>query len=205
MWWIALVGVVVLAGALWGPVVSNVEQPKYKVVESNQGIEIRDYSPMIVAEADVSGERDKAIGEGFRVIADYIFGNNLTSHKVAMTAPVTQQTSQKIAMTAPVTQQGEDHSWQVRFVMPTRYTMETLPKPKNPAVKLKELEGKRFVVIRFSGLAGEEKLKRQTAQLDEFVKVKRLTALTSPIYAFYDPPWTLPFLRRNEVMMEVAR
>ncbi len=205
MWLIALAGAVVLGGALWGPVVSSVEQPKYKVVESDQSIEIRDYAAMIVAEADVSGERDKAISEGFRIIADYIFGNNLSSQKVAMTAPVTQQASEKIAMTAPVTQQGEGNSWQVRFIMPASYTMETLPKPKNPAVKLKEIDGKRFAVIRFSGFAGEDSLKRHTDQLTEFVRAKKLTTVAAPTYAFYNPPWTLPFLRRNEVMLEVAR
>jgi SOUL heme-binding protein len=160
---------------------------------------------VIVAEADVYGERDKAIGEGFRIIADYIFGNNLSSQKVAMTAPVTQQASEKIAMTAPVTQQGEGNSWQVRFVMPASYTLETLPKPKNPAVKLKEIDGKRFAVIRFSGLAGEDSLKCHTDQLAEFVRAKKLAAVSTPTYAFYNPPWTLPFLRRNEVMIEIAR
>ena len=205
MWWLALAGIVVLAGALWGPIVSNVEQPKYKVVESDQSIEIRDYAPVIVAEADVSGDRDKAIGEGFRIIADYIFGNNLSSQKVAMTAPVTQQASEKIAMTAPVTQQGEGNSWRVRFIMPASYTMETLPKPKNPGVKLKEVDGKRFAVIRFSGVAGEDSLKRHADELTEFVRAKKLTAVSTPTYAFYNPPWTLPFLRRNEVMIEVAR
>jgi hypothetical protein len=118
VWWIAFAGIVVLAAALWGSIVSNVEQPKYKVLESNQGIEIRDYPAMIVAEADVSGERNKAIGEGFRMIADYIFGNNLSSQKVAMTAPVTQQAGEKIAMTAPVTQQSAGNLWRVRFIMP---------------------------------------------------------------------------------------
>jgi hypothetical protein len=81
--------------------VSNVEQPKYNVVESSSNIEVRDYEPMIVAEAEVSGERREAIGKGFRIIADYIFGNNNAAQKVRMTAPVTQQGSEKIAMTAP--------------------------------------------------------------------------------------------------------
>jgi SOUL heme-binding protein len=94
MWWaIAVLAVVLLGAALWGPIVSNVEQPKYKVVDSSDNIEIRDYAPMIVAEAEVSGDRREAIGKGFRLIADYIFGNNTASQKVAMTAPVTQQGS----------------------------------------------------------------------------------------------------------------
>jgi len=190
MWWvIAVLAVVLLGAALWGPIVSNVEQPKYKVAQSSGNIEIRDYAPMIVAEAEVTGERREAIGTGFRLIADYIFGNNTASKKVAMTAPVTQQASEKIAMTAPVTQQGEG---------------DTLPKPNNPAVKLKEIGGKRFAVIRFTGMGGKESLERHTKELDEFLSAKNLTPLSPPTYAFYNPPWTLPFMRRNEVLVEVS-
>jgi hypothetical protein len=204
MWWlIAVVTVVLLGAAVWGPIVSNVEQPKYQVVESSGNIEIRNYAPQIVAEAEVAGDRRDAIGKGFRIIADYIFGNNTSAQKVPMTAPVTQQGSEKIAMTAPVTQQGDGNIWRVRFVMPSNYTMETLPKPNNPAVKLKEIGAKRYAVIRFSGLAGEDSLKRRTEQLNAFINAKNLTPLSAPTYAFYNPPWTMPFLRRNEVMVEI--
>jgi hypothetical protein len=205
MWWmIAVVAVALLGAALWGPILSNVEQPKYNVVESSGSIEIRDYTPMIVAEAQVSGDRREAIGKGFRIIADYIFGNNTAAQKVPMTAPVTQQGSEKIAMTAPVTQQGDGNSWTVRFVMPDSYTMETLPKPNNPAVSLKEIGAKRFAVIRFSGMGGKDSLRRHTKKLNDFISAENLTPLSAPTYAFYNPPWTLPFLRRNEVMVEVS-
>ncbi len=120
-----------------------------------------------------------------------------------MTAPVMQQDSEKIAMTAPVTQQGDGSTWRVRFIMPSSYTMETLPKPHNPAVKLKEIAAKRYVVIRFSGMATEDSLKRRSKELNEWVSTKNLTPLSAPVYAFYNPPWTLPFLRRNEVMIEI--
>jgi hypothetical protein len=204
MWWlIAVVAVVLLGAALWGPIVSNVQQPKYQVVESSGNIEIRDYAPQIVAEAEVAGDRRDAIRKGFRIIADYIFGNNTSAQKVPMTAPVTQQGSEKIAMTAPVTQQGDGNIWRVRFVMPSSYTIETLPKPNNPAVKLKEIGGRRYAVIRFSGMAGEDNLKRRTEELNAFISAKNLTPLSAPTYAFYNPPWTLPFLRRNEVMVEI--
>jgi effector-binding domain-containing protein len=205
VWWIVgIVAVLLLGAALWGPIVSNVEHPKYKVAERSGNIEIRDYAPMIVAEAEVKGEQREAISRGFRIIADYIFGNNTTAQKVSMTAPVTQQGSEKIAMTAPVTQQGGGTTWRVRFIMPSRYTMETLPKPNNPAIKLKEIPAKRFAVIRFSGTAGEESLKRYNKELDDFLSAKTLTPLSPPTYAFYNPPWTLPFLRRNEVLVEIA-
>ncbi len=203
--WLAIAAIIVLGAALWGPMVSNVEQAKYTVAETHGSIEIRDYAPMIVAEAEVTGERKEAISQGFRIIADYIFGNNVSAQKVAMTAPVTQAASEKIAMTAPVTQQGNGNTWNVRFVMPASYTMESLPKPNNDAVKLKEIEGKRFAVIRFSGMAGQESLKKHEEELKAFIQSKNLSALSSPTYAFFNPPWTLPFLRRNEVMVEIAK
>jgi hypothetical protein len=204
VWWIVGIGAVLLLGAaLWGPIVSNVEHPKYTLVERSGNIEIRDYAPMIVAETEVTGDRREAIGKGFRLIADYIFGNNTASKKVEMTAPVTQQGSEKIAMTAPVTQQGDGKSWRVRFIMPSKYTLETLPKPNNAAVELKEVPGKRFAVIRFSGMGGKESLDRHTKELEEFLSAKNLTPLSPPTYAFYNPPWTLPFLRRNEVLVEI--
>ena len=204
MWWlIAVVAVVLLGAALWGPIVSNVEQPKYQVVESSGNIEIRDYAPR-------SWLRRKYRGTGAMLLARASvsspitsFGNNTTAQKVPMTAPVTQQGSEKIAMTAPVTQQGDGNIWRVRFVMPSSYTIETLPKPNNPAVKLKEIGAKRYAVIRFSGMAGEDSLKRRTEELNAFISAKNLTPLSAPTYAFYNPPWTLPFLRRNEVMVEI--
>lgn len=204
MWW-GIAAVITLGAALWGPIVSNVEQPKYNVIESVGDIEVRDYAPLIAAEVNVSGERDKAIGEGFRMIADYIFGNNLSSQKVAMTAPVIQQPSEKISMTSPVTQQGNGDSWQVRFFMPANYTIETLPKPNNPSVKLKEIEAKRFAAIKFSGLASPDSLKTQTDQLTKYLAANKRVSVGAPTYAFYNPPWTLPFLRRNEVLIELAQ
>jgi DNA gyrase inhibitor GyrI len=204
MWWI-VAGVVAAGAAAWGSSVSAVEETKYDVVETEGVFQIRDYAPMIVAEANVSGERKDAINKGFRLIADYIFGNNAPKKTVAMTAPVLQQPSETIAMTAPVTQEGAGNSWTVRFVMPGTYTIDTLPKPNNDAVKLEQVPGKRFAVIRFSGLAGAESLKEQTDRLTAFVSSKKLNAMSQPTYAFYNPPWTVPFLRRNEVMVEVAK
>jgi len=122
-----------------------------------------------------------------------------------MSAPVTQTKSDKIAMTAPVIQQGDGTSWKVRFVMPAAYQIDTLPKPNNDAIKLKEVPGKRFSVIRFSGLASNENLQEHEKELRSFIKERNLKPLSLAIYAFYNPPWTLPFLRRNEVMIEVAK
>jgi hypothetical protein len=198
-------GIVILAALLAGPIMSNVQQAKYDVIETHGAIELRDYAPMIVAEVSVPGDREKAIGDGFRLIADYIFGNNISSQKVSMTAPVIQQPSEKIAMTAPVTQQGGEGLWDVQFVMPSDHTMQTLPKPGNPDVILKEIAGKRFAVIRFSGLARANSLAAHTKELEAFILENNLQTVAEPTYAFFNPPWTLPFLRRNEVMIEIKK
>lgn len=202
---VGILGIAAIAAVAWGPIVSNVEQAKYDVVEKHGSIEIRDYAPMIVAEVSVKGGRETAISAGFRMIADYIFGNNISSQKVAMTAPVIKEPGEKIAMTAPVTQQGSEGVWLVRFVMPSSYTMQTLPKPNNTEVLLKEVEGKRFAVIRFSGLPKKESLEKQTKELEAFIHENKLQPASEPTYAFFNPPWTLPFLRRNEVMIEISR
>jgi len=205
MWWLlGILALVLFGAALSGPIVSNVEQPKYTLIERSGSIEVRDYAPMIVAETEVTGKRREAISKGFRVIADYIFGNNAASRKVAMTAPVIQQSGERIAMTAPLTQQGDGNSWLVRFVMPSKYTIDTLPKPNNPAVDLKQIPTTRYAAIRFSGMGSQSSLRRHTDQLNDFLSANKLMPLSTPTYAFYNPPWTLPFLRRNEVLVKVA-
>ena len=123
---------------------------------------------MIAAEAQVEGERKEAINEGFRLIAGYIFGKNKPQEKIAMTAPVEQQKSQKIAMTAPVEQQGQENSWTVRFIMPKSWTMETLPVPSDPRVKLEPLPARRFLVVTFSGLARNDAIKERTEELRQY-------------------------------------
>jgi hypothetical protein len=204
MWWIAGLGVLALGAAAWSQM-SHVEEPKYAVVQANASIEIRDYPELIAAEAKVQGERSIAINQGFRLIADYIFGNNTTSQKVAMTAPVTQQPSEKIAMTAPVTQQKDGNEWVVHFIMPSGYTMETLPLPNRPEVTLVKLPASRKAVIKFSGVADEPLLARKTAELVTYLNLKNMKTISDPTYAFYNPPWTLGVFRRNEVMIEVAK
>ena len=194
-----------VAVGVWGSVASAVEQARYTVVSARGPIEIRDYPGMIVAEVETAGERRQAINDGFRLLAGYIFGGNRTRTKVAMTAPVTQAPGEKVAMTAPVTQQPAGDRWRVRFVMPAGYTLDTLPVPDDPAVTLKALPAQRFAVIRFAGRATAGDLDRQLATLRGFMAGEKLAPLGDPVYAFYNPPWTLPFLRRNEIMIEVAR
>ena len=193
----------ILLVCLSGTIMSQVEHPKYTVLESQGEIEIRQYAPMIVAEVEVKGERMKALNEGFRLIANYIFGNNLSSKKVAMTAPVTQEPGDKIAMTAPVTQDGSGDSWKVRFVMPEQYSLDSLPKPKNEAVRLIANPARKVAAIRFSGYNTDKNINRHRENLIKYIEEHRLAIVGPSTTAFYNPPWTLPFLRRNEVMFEL--
>lgn len=201
----AIIGIALIGAVAAGPIMSDVETPNYEIVESQANIEIRQYKPMIIAEVQMDGERKDAIGDGFRLLAGYIFGNNAIEQNIAMTAPVQQQKSTKIAMTAPVQQQSTGDAWQVSFVMPAEYSMQTLPKPANDRVTLTEIPAKQFVAIRFSGMNSEDNLKAHEQKLMEYVKTNNLSVTGSPKYAFYNPPWTLPFMRRNEVMIEIEQ
>ena len=139
---------------------------------------------MIVAETGGEGERADAIGDGFRVIADYIFGNKFALENVPMTAPVTQHVTETIAMTAPVTQQINGASWKVRFVMPSEYTMVTLPQPVNPEVQLIEVPSGRFAGIHLSGFGNQRSLDEHTEQLLAYLEGEGLRPKGHPTYAF---------------------
>ena len=191
-----------------------IEEPSYKVIAKSDTFELRQYAPMLVAETLVDGDMDDAGSTGFRKIADYIFGNNqvqtgTSSTKIAMTAPVTMEPqSQKIAMTAPVAlipieNIGASKQWRVHFVMPSQYTMNTIPKPKNADVKLREIPGKLFAVNSFTGFNNQSRVQAKTDELSAWIGQKSLKVLGQTQLARYDPPWVLPVFRRNEVMIEV--
>ena len=201
----SIIALILVVGVLAGPVMSNVEKPDYKVIQSEQNIEIRQYEPMIIAEVEVDGKREDAIRDGFRLLADYIFGNNTVQQAISMTAPVQQKENQKIAMTAPVQQQSMGKSWRMSFVMPSKYRLDSLPVPNNNRVRLKEILTKKFVVIEFSGTNSNENVTKHENQLMNYIEANQINIIGSPKYAFYNAPWTLPFLRRNEVMIEIKQ
>jgi len=182
------------------------EEPSYTVIEQSGDFELRRYSPMIVAETQVSGPMDAASSAGFRLIADYIFGNNTSraggNEKISMTAPVTMEPKpEKISMTVPVSMEQTGEQWRVHFVMPSQYTLDSLPTPNNSAVSLREVPASNYAVIRFSGLVSEEKRAEKAAELMTWIDSKGIKPVGEPKLARYNPPWTLPFLRRNEVMV----
>ncbi len=187
------------------------ETPAYKVEKQSKNIEIRTYDKKLVAEVEVGGDREEAAGKGFRILAGYIFGGNITDQKVAMTSPVMQESkSEKIAMTSPVAQiasknsaDTEEQKWQVQFTMPNKYSLETLPKPKNAAIKFKIEPSKKTVAIKFSGLWSDKTFAQQKAILEKFISQNNLKTKSQPIIAYYDDPFTFPWNRRNEIMFEI--
>jgi hypothetical protein len=195
------------------------EEPKYQVVSQNEDFEIRQYAPMLIAEVYVEGDMDQASNKGFRLIADYIFGNNQAagkpeSEKISMTAPVTiEPVSSKIEMTTPVTIEPigtestiqNSKKWRFNFVMPRQYTINNIPKPNNNQVILKEIPEKFFVVYRYSGFNTLNRVQSKTDFTMEWIKSQDLTPISTPQLSRYDPPWTLPLFRRNEIMVEIKK
>ena len=183
-----------------------IEEPTYAVIENSGAFELRAYEPKIIAEVLVSGNMKQASNAGFKMIANYIFGGNTSqkgsAEKISMTTPVTMEPSaEKISMTAPVTMEKSNNQWRVHFVMPSKYTMATLPKPNNSAITIRQIPKRNYAVIRFSGFAGAQKVANMTASLEKWLKTKNITPKGNAELSRYDPPWTLPFFRRNEVMV----
>jgi hypothetical protein len=190
---------------LVSPMASAIEEPKYTVVRQYGGFEIREYAPYLVAEVVVPGPAEEAGNQGFRILASYIFGKNRGERKISMTAPVAQTPAPvKIEMTAPVTQAAADGGYVVQFTMPGEYTLETLPEPLDPQVKLKEVSGGRFAVIRYSGSWSERNYTEHLEKLERGVEAAGLRTTGSPIYSRYNAPFVPWFMRRNEIWLKLA-
>lgn len=184
---------------------SAVEEPKYTVVRQYNGFEIREYAPYLVAEVVVPGPSEEAGNQGFRILAGYIFGKNKGKRRIAMTAPVAQTPAPtKIEMTAPVSQAATDGGYVVQFSMPSEYTLETLPEPLDPQVRLKEVPGGRFAVIRYSGTWSERNYTEHLEKLERGVEAAGLRTTGTPIYSRYNAPFVPWFMRRNEIWLKLV-
>jgi effector-binding domain-containing protein len=182
----------------------GIEKAKYQVIEKEGKFEVRQYRPQIIAETIVEAGFDEAANMAFRRLFNYISGENRKKESIAMTAPVSQKTgSQKIAMTAPVNQQMSEGKYSVSFLMPSKYTTETLPEPLDPSVRLREVPARKVAAIRYSGTWSQKRYEAKKALLEEFIEKRGLRVTGQDIFARYDPPFQLWFLRRNEVLFEV--
>jgi hypothetical protein len=187
-----------------GSVANAIEEPQYTVIQQYEAIEVRNYAPYLVAEVVVPGPADAAGNQGFRILAAYIFGKNKGERRMPMTAPVTQTPEPRtIAMTAPVTQAATETGYVIQFKMPAEFTLDTLPEPLDPQVRLKEVQGGRFAVIRYSGAWSEGNYSEHLARLRQGVEAAGIRTRGEPIYSRYDAPFVPWFMRRNEIWLQV--
>lgn len=204
---LAVISALVILGALLmasgGTALGMYETPQYTVEKAEGPIEVRAYPALLVAEVKSEGTRKEGVTSGFRALADFIFGNNAPQKNVAMTTPVLQSGGQSVAMTTPVLQDGREGSWTTRFVMPSEYTAATIPVPNNKDVRIVKVRAKKYLAIKFSWIPTDERLMKYETQLRDYAKLNRIRVKPQAIYAYYDPPWTLPFMRRNEVLLEL--
>jgi|TARA_B110000037_G_C17040441_1_gene473437 hypothetical protein len=183
------------------------DEPEFRLILKEDKFEIREYIPKIIAQIEVFGDFDDASSKGFKILADYIFGNNTINDgnsRIEMTAPVEMEPiSQKINMAKPLLTQGRDNDWIISFIMPNEFTLETLPKPNNKSIKILSLPKEKYAVIVFSGLVRESSYLEKEKLLNQFIKEKKLKTSGEIKIARYNPPWTLPFFRRNELMIKI--
>jgi len=184
---------------------SGTEEPAFTVIQRISDVEIRSYAPRLIAEMEVTGSEAAARNQAFRPLAAYIFGENSASERIGMTAPVAQAAGERIGMTAPVAQSGGDGVWRVGFFMPARYTPTNLPRPRDPRITIRELPSSDVAVLRFSGLPTPEAVAETTASLRSALTGSEWVANGEAGAWFYDPPWTVPGLRRSEVWIPVRR
>ena len=166
-----------------------IEEPAYTVVRQYPAFEVRQYAPYLVAEVNVPGPASEAGNQGFKILAAYIFGKNKGDRKIEMTAPVTQAAS--------------DMGFIIQFTMPREFTLDTLPEPLDSSVKLKEIPGGRFAVIRYSGRWSEANYADHLAQLQQAMKAEGISTRGEPIYSRYNAPFVPWFMRRNEIWLHV--
>jgi len=176
----------------------GIEKPKYTLLEKESEFEIRQYQSYLIAETMVEADFNDAANVSFRRLFNYISGKNKTKESISMTAPVSRSASyEKISMTAPVHQQQSGEKDSVSFVMPSKYSLETLPEPLDPPVTLKEIPAYKVAAIRYSGTWSQKRYEAKRASLEEFLKWKELVPKAEPIFTRYNSPFELWFLRRN--------
>lgn len=182
----------------------GIEETKYTLVEQERPFEIRDYASYILAEVIVDAPLERAGNDAFLRLFRYISGENRSRETIAMTAPVSQQSrSAKITMTAPVSQQRVPSGFAVGFTMPSSFTINTIPVPKDPGIVLRLVPARRMAAIRYSGFWSERRYLQNKKRLDTWLEQKGLTPLGEPVWARYNPPFMPWFLRRNEILVEI--
>lgn len=183
------------------------EEPDFKLITEEGEFQIREYDPKIIAQVEVVGDFDEASSKGFKLLADYIFGNNILegeSQKIRMTTPVEMSPlAENLLITSPVMDDQVNNKWLINFVMPQEYSLDTLPKPNNPQVKIVKVPKEKYAVILFSGLVRESSFAEKADLLSDYLNENSFKQKGVIKIARYNAPWTLPFFRRNELMVRI--
>lgn len=197
---------IVLFMALFQVKAMAIEEAPYTVIEEDGKFQLRQYAPQIVAETILEGDFDEAGNKAFRVLFDYISGNNTMREKISMTAPVSQESlSEKIPMTAPVNQEKIEGKWHISFFMPAQYTMDNIPQPNDQRVLLKMIPARLVAAVTYSGTWSRSRYEKNRVFLENMLAEKALKPAGEYIFARYNPPFMPWFLRRNEVLLPVER
>jgi hypothetical protein len=184
-----------------------IESPRYQIVHKDRKFEIREYEEYTLAEVEIDGEFGAALQKGFRVLADYIFGGNVSRARIDMTVPVTEQamSGEKIDMTAPVMSSPveEGKKYRIAFTMPSKYTLENLPEPVNKTISFRKVGKHRAAALRFSGSLNSRLAVRKANELETWLSENSYSKKGGFVFAQYNPPWIPGVFRRNEVLTEV--
>lgn len=164
-------------------------EPSYQLLCREGDFEIRAYPPLLLAETLIADDYRQAGGIGFQRLAGYIFGGN--------------STQEKLAMTTPVLRQSEASQWKMSFVMPPGYCLDNLPLPLDTNIALKQDAAKKVAVLRYSGSIDEQNIACHSQELLNWLATRSLKAISPTRSAAYDPPWTIPTLRRNEIHVDI--
>jgi len=185
-------------------VIRNIEEPKFTVLQNKNGYDIREYAPYIIAETEVVGNYKEATSNGFRIIADYIFGNNTSRSSIAMTAPVLEGSSEKIAMTVPVINTEKSETVRtISFVLPSEYTLETLPKPNNPKVTITPVDSQKVAVLSFTWYPTANRVEKKKKKLLSLLERDGVVVAGEIQTARYNPPLSMPLMLRNEIFIPI--
>jgi len=198
-------GFAAIAAVLVTSTAMAIEEPRFNVLQKDGSFELREYPPYIVAETRVEAGFEDAGSLAFQRLFRYISGNNIAQQKIAMTAPVTQSRGEKISMTAPVSQVADGNAYLVAFTLPSTYTLATAPQPLDPTIQIRAVPAQLIACWRYSGRWTESNYRDHEVLLRERINSRELIARGNPVLARYNPPFTPWFMRRNEVLIPVAR
>ena len=170
------------------------EEPSYIVLHHFEDIEVRKYKSSIVAEVTVKGTREESSYKGFRVLADFISGANVSKNQ-----------SVKIQMTRPVLQTKQKNKWRVSFFMPDQWTLQSLPQPKDKNISIKKMNQRIVAAIRFSGRWTDKNFNQHEKKLLDYLAKNKYKRIKGPLFAYYNSPFVPWFMRRNEVMYIISK